>query len=580
MTRSLISRYSLLFAFTLSIAFCLAQPSGTFAQKITSELFKLQSNETGDKFGSTIAFSGDRVLVTAWHHKPDPAVFVYDIDTGNLVQKISAPPKTGSVGFARAAAFSGKTAIVGSFLDDDAGEDAGAVHIYDVTNRKDHVKLTAEETNEGDFFGNAVALDGNLSLVSAPYALRVGNGSGRAYLFDVETKEELFTLIPPELDRLAVFGWFVALKDDWALIRADGFKSPGSVYVFHAKTGQFLRKLTAPKRLPTDNFGQSISIHGNRALIGCPHTNGASGAPAGEAYLFDLQTGEMLRAFSAPKPELDDRFGLSVALEGEIGVIGAYETNGPSELPKGEAYLFDVSDGKLLEEIELEDRAEIDRFGASVAIQGQRVAVGAAGFDHYEKVYVLALDPTPVRLASFSAKRINGDAQIRWSVADATDHLGFQLYRSEFGAPRAQISSGLLRGQTSYTFIDRNTPNARLEYWLAELSRAGATEWHGPVVLQAQHIRPQVRLTADPNPFLASTTLHYSVDEAQNVSVSIFDIQGKRVRTLASREHEAGAYRLTWDGQSDAGVAVAPGLYFATLVAGETVKTWKLVRTP
>ncbi|MBW7887776.1 MAG: T9SS type A sorting domain-containing protein [Bacteroidetes bacterium] len=65
-----------------------------------------------------------------------------------------------------------------------------------------------------------------------------------------------------------------------------------------------------------------------------------------------------------------------------------------------------------------------------------------------------------------------------------------------------------------------------------------------------------------PNPFNPTTTIEYEIPHAGNVDVSIFDIQGRKVRELEKTAHNAGSYKVVWDSRNDVGRIVASGTYF------------------
>ena len=71
-----------------------------------------------------------------------------------------------------------------------------------------------------------------------------------------------------------------------------------------------------------------------------------------------------------------------------------------------------------------------------------------------------------------------------------------------------------------------------------------------------------------PNPFNPVTTVHYSLGEKGRVSITVFDVDGRRVRVLVDAEREAGPHSLTWDGRNDAGQSLASGVYFIRYRAG------------
>jgi hypothetical protein len=71
-----------------------------------------------------------------------------------------------------------------------------------------------------------------------------------------------------------------------------------------------------------------------------------------------------------------------------------------------------------------------------------------------------------------------------------------------------------------------------------------------------------------PNPFGASTRVVYSLAAKEQVNLSVYDLQGRLVRTLVDEVQEASRYNITWDGTNDRGKAVPSGVYFIKYSAG------------
>lgn len=65
-----------------------------------------------------------------------------------------------------------------------------------------------------------------------------------------------------------------------------------------------------------------------------------------------------------------------------------------------------------------------------------------------------------------------------------------------------------------------------------------------------------------PNPFNPSTKIEFSLDKSEKISIKIYNIQGKEVRSLASSKYAIGNYKLIWDGKNNLGVKVSSGIYF------------------
>jgi hypothetical protein len=71
-----------------------------------------------------------------------------------------------------------------------------------------------------------------------------------------------------------------------------------------------------------------------------------------------------------------------------------------------------------------------------------------------------------------------------------------------------------------------------------------------------------------PNPFNPATTVGFDLGSAGQARFTIYDVTGRRVRTLLKRGLPAGKHEIRWDGRSDTGHAVASGLYVVEMVAG------------
>lgn len=82
-----------------------------------------------------------------------------------------------------------------------------------------------------------------------------------------------------------------------------------------------------------------------------------------------------------------------------------------------------------------------------------------------------------------------------------------------------------------------------------------------------------------PNPFSRGTTIRYSLDRHDSVSIEIFDMQGRRIKTVMSNEpHSSGAYTIEWDGTNDHGSRVEAGIYIFRFRAGSKVQTVSMMK--
>jgi N-acetylneuraminic acid mutarotase len=105
----------------------------------------------------------------------------------------------------------------------------------------------------------------------------------------------------------------------------------------------------------------------------------------------------------------------------------------------------------------------------------------------------------------------------------------------------------------------------------------------GPVVDVADAVVTPAAITLGaprPNPFQTGTTLSFDLPSSVVVKTSVIDAAGRSVRFLGSRSWPAGAHHVVWDGRSDRGDLVSPGVYFVRLTTPDETVSERLVRVP
>jgi hypothetical protein len=80
-----------------------------------------------------------------------------------------------------------------------------------------------------------------------------------------------------------------------------------------------------------------------------------------------------------------------------------------------------------------------------------------------------------------------------------------------------------------------------------------------------------------PNPFDTSTTFHYEIPESRHVTIEIYDILGRRIKSIVDEQQRSGGYGCSWDGANDSGNSMGNGIYFCRLKAGEDIKTARCI---
>ena len=135
-----------------------------------------------------------------------------------------------------------------------------------------------------------------------------------------------------------------------------------------------------------DYFGWSLAMDGDLAVVGAPGNELEFDIP-GSAYVYARESGVWTQVadLTASDPDGGDRFGVSVAVDGDTIVVGA-KRNGGEGLNAGAAYVFAKPDSGWADATETakltaSDAAIYDTFGRSVAVSGDTIVVGAPSSD-------------------------------------------------------------------------------------------------------------------------------------------------------------------------------------------------------
>jgi hypothetical protein len=131
-------------------------------------------------------------------------------------------------------------------------------------------------------------------------------------------------------------------------------------------------------------------------------------------------------------------------------------------------------------------------------------------------------------------------------------------------------------GHASYEFRDAAIqPNKTYYYMIEEISEQGPGHTFGPYkVIYAATFSLAQNI---PNPFNPTTTIRFTIPKNSHVTLEIFDVLGRRVKTLVDGPRRANNYKIIWDSKNDHGNAVASGVYFYRLKAGKFTKTRKML---
>lgn len=307
----------------------------------------------GDRFGRAVDVDGDWIVIGAPFDDDQGAssgsayVFTWDGAFWNQQTKLTVADGAAYDAFGDAVALSGDVLMIGARGDDDRGFSSGSVYVFrwNGTSWIQETKLTANDGAGGDYFGEALALNGNVAVIGARGDDDHGSGSGAVYIFRwngtswiQETK-----LTPNDGAAYDNFGDTVSLSGNVALIGApgddDNGSGSGSVYVFRWNGSSWAQEAKVTAGGGGDHFGASVALSGNLALIGA-YGDDDQGNNAGASYLF-RQNGTLsiswtqVMKLTAYDGAADDEYGKAVALNGNVALIGAPGDDGD----QGAAYV-------------------------------------------------------------------------------------------------------------------------------------------------------------------------------------------------------------------------------------------------
>ena len=432
-----------------------------------------------DLFGVRVAISGDTALVAAFDKTVDGqieagTVYVFTGSGMNWTQQAELPDPAAATDdrFGSALAISGDTALIGAYGTIVGGKDnAGVAYVFvrSGSTWTQQAEFSDPVASENDYFGSAVALDGDTALVGASGTMSNGD-SGAAYVFarsgnSWSQQADLTSLSP----YAGSFGTSVAVSGDTAMVGAAGAtiggQSVGATYVFVRSGATWSRQaeLSAADATAGDLFGSAVALDGDTALIGAPgKAADRNNTSAGAAYVFTgsganwSQQAEM----RDPNGDWQDEFGGSVALSGATALVGSNNVF--------TIYVYERTASNWPQELELTDPYAGSGYGLAVALSGNTVITGAIestvnGLDWAGTAYVVPFTPPAITsLPSVTGTAMAGDslacAPGSWSGNPVL--MSYQWLRTAHPSAEQQTAPTSCRQGTKTTTSRAKSPSA------------------------------------------------------------------------------------------------------------------------
>jgi len=391
----------------------------------------------GDWFGFAVSIDANYAVIGAPRdNNYTGSVYIFKYNNGNWTQQAKLTASDGTAGdyFGSSVSISADHAIVGASA---SNSDTGSAYIFEYNNGNwtQQAKLTASDGHINDWFGQSVSISGDCAIVGAWLNDTAGFNAGSAYIFyrhqgGTNHWGQQARLNAADATANDRFGYSASINGEYAIIGAIGDNTySGSAYIFRHNGSAWTQqaKLTASDAAASDYFGCSVATDGYYAVVGA-YGNDDNGTDSGSAYIFepnkiDPNNWDQKAKLTASDAAAGDYFGCSVAIGGGRALVGAYQNddNGSSS---GSAYVFAPDDlnpdnWNQIAKLTAPDAAASDYFGYSVAIGiGQRAIVGAYGNDdsgsESGSAYILNLCPDA---------DLDGDCSITWNdLAILTDN--------------------------------------------------------------------------------------------------------------------------------------------------------------
>ncbi len=363
------------------------------------ELAKLQSGAPADYalLGDTCALHDGLAILGAsgvpFFDAPG-AAYLFDIQTRAQLAEFPLPSDLPQKQEVVGVALGDGRAYVGTITDTLPGY-RPLVRLFDTTDTANPTLITTIIPGDAEFdddFGRAMVTDGGTTLIAAPSADDNGALSGAVYIFDTATGAELGKIVASDGEALDQFGFSVDLDGDLAIIGArwetERGHRAGAAYLFDIADPANpveLAKLLGSEIEADDTFGFSVAIDGGLAIVGAIFDDD-HGLDSGAAYVFDVSDPdnpvETAKIITSDGNATDD-IGWDVSLEGATALITG-RTDDDLFPGGGSAYLYDLSDPASpveLCKITPSDGHANQVFGWSADLQGGTALIGASQDD-------------------------------------------------------------------------------------------------------------------------------------------------------------------------------------------------------
>lgn len=350
-------------------------------------------------------------------------------------------------------------------------------------------------------------------------------------------------------------------------------------------------------------FGQPVTMQecaGVATVTGQYYTGGLAGATTGATSgtanttncfsnapvvgLYGFATGGLIG--NLVKSQVMFSYASGIITGGSGGLIGNSDASGEGGSTVYFSYwdyettgLFASAGGELKSTSQMKTQTTFTGwdFTSTWAIDGTESINN--GYPYLQNISEEAL---PISLETFTAVYNQGRVEINWVTESEENNARFLIYRND--EVIAMIDgAGTTTEPHNYSYCDTDiVPGMTYVYKLGDVSYANELVIHDEyavtVTISENDIPQAFALNSNyPNPFNPSTMIPFAITSNENVSLNIYDMNGKLVITLINENMTAGYHEILWDGKDNTGNAVNSGMYISKLVAGEHSDSRKML---
>jgi len=211
----------------------------------------------------------------------------------------------------------------------------------------------------------------------------------------------------------------------------------------------------------------------------------------------------------------------------------------------------------------------------------------------------------PVTLTYFTVIFLDGYPTLNWITQSETENSHWNIYRSVSSnlGQSVQVNTEPIPGAgttsepTEYSFEDNTLFDyiymndlgglSSFWYWLESVTYSGETDNFGPInfsIPEEVYDPPTPPIPVEfglfqnyPNPFNPITFIPFKISTQMKIELAVYDIRGRKIKTLVNNYLPGGSYNIRWDGRDETGKEVGSGLYLYRMKADDEIFTKKMI---